>query len=81
MNCFSVEINIFLSKGHDFCRSNSAFQAGLTVAGQCGQLKTEGIQVVDEVRHPQITEFVSGYDISLRTRQGDLTDVRSFFSW
>ena len=42
---------------------------------KCGKL------VVDEVRHPQITEFVNSYDISLRTRQGYLTDVRSFFSW
>ena len=42
---------------------------------KCGKL------VVDEVRHPQITEFVNGYDISLRTRQGYLTDLRSFFSW
>ena len=32
-------------------------------------------------RHPQITEFVNGYDISLRNRQGYLTDLRSFFSW
>ena len=24
MNCFSVEINIFPSEGHDFCRSYSA---------------------------------------------------------
>ena len=32
-------------------------------------------------RHPQITQFVNGYDISLRTRQGYLTDVRTFFSW
>ena len=42
---------------------------------KCGKL------VVDEVRHPQITEFVNSYDISLRTRQGYLTDVRTFFSW
>ena len=42
---------------------------------KCGKL------VVDEVRHPQITQFVNGYDISLRTRQGYLTDLRSFFSW
>ena len=42
---------------------------------KCGKL------VVDEVRHPQITKFVNGYDISLRTRQGYLTDLRSFFSW
>ena len=42
---------------------------------KCGKL------VVDEVRHPQITQFVIGYDISLRTRQGYLTDLRSFFSW
>ena len=41
---------------------------------KCGKL------VVDEVRHPQITEFVNGYDISLPTRQGYLTDVRTFFS-
>ena len=60
--------------------SAGRIRAGLTVAGQCGQLKTEGIQVVDEVRHPQITEFVSGYDIPPAC-QGDLTDVRSFFSW
>ena len=42
---------------------------------KCGKL------VVDEVRHPQITQFVNSYDISLRTRQGYLTDLRSFFSW
>ena len=36
---------------------------------------------MDEVRHPQITEFLKGYKISLRTRQGYLTDLRSFFSW
>ena len=41
---------------------------------KCGKL------VVDEVRHPQITQFVNSYDISLRTRQGYLTDLRSFFS-
>jgi len=40
-----------------------------------------GNLVVDEVRHPQITEFLKGYKISLRTRQGYLTDLRSFFSW
>ena len=44
-------------------------------AFKCGNL------VVDEVRHPQITEFLNGYKISLRTRQGYLTDLRSFFSW
>ena len=44
-------------------------------AFKCGNL------VVDEVRHPQITEFVNSYKISLRTRQGYLTDLRSFFSW
>jgi len=44
-------------------------------AFKCGNL------VVDEVRHPQITEFLKGYKISLRTRQGYLTDLRSFFSW
>ena len=40
-----------------------------------------GNLVVDEVRHPQITEFLKNYKISLRTRQGYLTDLRSFFSW
>ena len=44
-------------------------------AFKCGKL------VVNEVRHPQITEFLKGYKISLRTRQGYLTDLRSFFSW
>ena len=44
-------------------------------AFKCGNL------VVNEVRHPQITEFLKGYKISLRTRQGYLTDLRTFFSW
>jgi len=35
--------------------------------------------VVEEVRYHQITQFVNGYHISIRTRQGYLTDLRSFF--
>ncbi len=32
-------------------------------------------------RHPHITEFVNGSDISRCTSLGYLTDLRSFFSW
>ena len=35
----------------------------------------------NDVRHPEITKFVDGYKLSLRSRQGMLTDLRTFFSW
>ena len=33
------------------------------------------------MRHPEITKFVDGYELSLRSRLGYLADLRTFFSW
>ena len=41
----------------------------------------KGRSAMANIRHPDITKFVDGYKIVLRTRVGYMTDLRTFFSW
>ncbi len=41
----------------------------------------KGRAAMANIRHPDITKFVDGYKITIRTRVGYMTDLRTFFSW